>query len=176
MRYVSALLLAMITGCASATHTRGPHRDLPASDARRTAVMAVVASALQHINNGDMRALTGLMIPEAQMFPSQERDGRGGSYSVRTIASLNATGKRAPIIERGYQPTVRIAGTLASVWLPYDLWAEGKWSHCGVDLLTLLQVGDSWRIANFSFTVEQPPACAMHPDGPPPGYAPPPKK
>jgi hypothetical protein len=138
--------------------------------------MAVVDSALQHINNGDMRALTGLMIPEAQMFPSQERDGRGGTYSVRTIASLNATGKRAPIIERGYHPTVRIAGTLASVWLPYDLWAEGKWSHCGVDLLTLLQVGSSWRIANFSFTVEQPPACAMHPDGPPPGYAPPPKK
>ncbi len=167
---VTVFLLAALTGCASLPGpTAGP------TTATRSAVMAVVDSALLHINRGDMIALSDLMIPEAQFFPAQERAGRGGSYTVRTVAMQRATGKRAPIIERGYDPIVRVAGTIASVWMPYDLWAEGKWSHCGIDLLTLVQVGSVWRIANFTYTIEQPPACAMHPDGPPPGYkAPPP--
>jgi hypothetical protein len=173
MRTPCALLLSALTlsGCASMT-PRSPN----GSPAARAAVMAVVDSALMHINSGDLIALSDLMIPEAVFFPAQEREGRGGTYSVRTVAAQRAAGKRAPIIERGFDPSVRVSGTVASVWLPYDLWAEGKWSHCGVDLLTLVQVGSVWRIANFTYTIEQPPACRMHPDGPPAGYAPPPAK
>jgi len=167
----TVLLFAALTGCASL-----PGRTAGPTTATRAAVMAVVDSALLHINSGDLIALSDLMIPEAMVFPAQDRDGRGGSYTVRTVASQRATGKRAPIIERGYDPIVRLSGTIASVWMPYDLWAGGKWSHCGIDLLTLVQVGSAWRIANFTYTIEQPPACAMHPDGPPPGYAPPPRR
>ena len=174
MRYAFTLLLAAATGCASSAGARAPNAELPATDARRMSVMAVVDSALLHINNGDLNALSDLMLPEAGFFPAQERAGLGGSYTVRTVAAQRAAGKRAPIIERGYDPVVRVAGTIASGWMPYDLWAQGKWSHCGIDLLTLVQVGRTWRIANFTYTIEQPPACTMHPDGPPPGYAPPP--
>jgi hypothetical protein len=176
MRIALALLLTAATGCASTTGTRAAGADLSVGDARRTAVMAVVDSALVHINSGDLIALSDLMIPEAQVFPAQDRAGRGGSYTVRTVAAQRSAVKRAPIIERGFDATVRVSGTIASVWMPYDLWAEGKSSHCGIDLLTLVQVGSAWRIANFTYTIEQPPACAMHPDGPPPGYAPPPRR
>ena len=173
--FIVPLFALSLGGCASTTRARSPYVDLPAGETRRIAVMAVVDSALMHINSGDLIALSDLMIPEAQFFPAQARDGRGGTYTVRTMAAQRAAGKRAPIIERGYDPIVRVAGTIASVWMPYDLWAAGKWSHCGVDLLTLVQVGSAWRIANFTYTVEQPPACRMHPDGVPPGYAPPPQ-
>jgi hypothetical protein len=171
--FVVAGTVAM-TACASTARSREPNVDLPASDVRRAAVMAVVDSALRHINSGDLTALSDLMLPEAQFFPAREQTGRGGTYTVRTVAAQRSAGRRAPIIERGYGATVRVAGTIASVWMPYDLWAERKWSHCGIDLLTLVQVGSTWRIANFTYTVEQPPACRMHPDGPPPGYASPP--
>lgn len=173
----TTLLFALaLSGCASNMTSHGPNFDLSASDARRITVMAVVDSALGHINSGDLIALSDLMLPEAQFFPAREQAGRGGTYTVRTVAAQRAAGKRAPIIERGYDPIVRVAGTIASVWMPYDLWAEGKWSHCGIDLLTLVQVGSTWRIANFTYTIEQPPACRMHPDGVPPGYAPPPNR
>jgi hypothetical protein len=62
---------------------------------------------------------------------------------------------------------VKIAGRLATVWLPYDFHIDGKWSHCGVDAFTMLKVGEQWRIAVLAWTVEQPPACRPHPDGPP---------
>jgi hypothetical protein len=64
---------------------------------------------------------------------------------------------------------------MASVWLPYDLWIDGKWSHCGIDHFTLVQVGTAWRIANLTYSVEQPPACKLHPAGTPPGHTPPPR-
>ncbi len=147
--------------CPGARRSRAGPR--AATTATRAAVVAVVDSALLHINRGDLIALSDLMIPEAMVFPAQDRDGRGRSYTVRTVASQRATGKRAPIIERGYDPIVRLSGTIASVWMPYDLWAGGTWSHGGIDLLTLVQVGSAWRIANFTYTIEQPPGAPAPP-------------
>ncbi len=141
------------------------------TDSATAAVLALVDSALIVINSGDLNALSDLMIPEAQVFPARERDG-AGTYSARTVASQRAVGRRAPIIERGFDPEVRIAGTIAMVWLPYDLYADGRWSHCGIDLFTIVRVGRVWRIANLTYTVEQPPACREHPDGVPLGMTP----
>ena len=87
----------------------------------------------------------------------------------RSAESQRAAGRRDPIIERGFAPDVRIAGTIAVVWLPYDLYVDRAWSHCGVDVFTLVLVGDRWRIANLTYSIEQPPACRVHPDGPAPG-------
>jgi hypothetical protein len=67
---------------------------------------------------------------------------------------------------------VRVNGPLAMVWYPYDLYRDGKWSHCGVDALTLIKHEGRWRIATFAFSTEQPPVCEKHPDGPPPGAKP----
>jgi hypothetical protein len=53
------------------------------------------------------------------------------------------------------------------VWYPYDLYIDGKWSHCGVDAFTLIRTEGKWRIAVMSWSAEQPPACEKHPDGPP---------
>jgi hypothetical protein len=36
-----------------------------------------------------------------------------------------------------------------------------------VDVFTLIRVEAGWRIASLAYTVEQPPACQAHPDGPP---------
>jgi hypothetical protein len=152
---------------AAAQRPLAPEAKNPA----QAAVLAIVDSALVAINSGDLIALSDLMIPEGQVFPSREQDGVG-AYSARTVASQRAAGRRAPIIERGFNPEVRIAGTIAMVWLPYDLYREGRWSHCGIDLFTLVQVGSAWRIANLTYTIEQPPACGEHPDGVPAGMIP----
>lgn len=150
--------------------------DAPGSVSRwspqQARVMAVVDSAMAAINSGDMIALSNLMTDSAQVYAARDRNG-APAFVMRTAASQRATGRRAPIIERGFDAEVRIAGTFASVWLPYDLWADGKWSHCGVDQFTLVLVGTTWRIVNLTYSVEQPPACRMHPDGPPPGLKPP---
>lgn len=130
------------------------------------AVLSVAEKALEEITNGDVIALTDLMVPEAQMYPTAVRNGTAG-YSVRTREAQRATPFGAKIVERGYSAEVKVAGTAAMVWMPYDLYVDGEWSHCGIDIFTLIRVADEWKIASIAWTVEQPPVCKKHPDGPP---------
>lgn len=132
---------------------------------QRAAVMAVVDSAMRFINTGEVARLSDLMTPEAQVYAASTRSGRP-DYRMRTAESQRAAGRRDPIIERGFEPDLRIAGTIAVVWLPYDLYVDDTWSHCGVDVFTLVLIGERWRIANLTYSIEQPPACRVHPDGP----------
>jgi hypothetical protein len=91
----------------------------------------------------------------------------GFRHRVTTTAETRATMMPPTIIERGFDPDVRVAGTLAVVWFPYDLYVEGEWSHCGIDTFTVIETETGWKIAALAYTIEQPPACRPHPDGPP---------
>lgn len=167
---IMALAAGVSSMCASpAAAQRADTRPLTAT---QSAVMAVVDSAMAAINSGDMIALSSVMTDSAQVYASRLVAGKP-AFTMRTAASQRAAGRRAPIIERGFDADIRVAGGIAVVWLPYDLWAAGKWSHCGIDVFTLVQVGTAWRIVNLTYSVEQPPACRLHPDGTPPGYKPP---
>jgi SnoaL-like protein len=130
------------------------------------AAIAVAGSALAAITQGDMTALTDLMLPEAVMFPTSTRDGVT-RYWVRTRAEQRAAPVTRKITERGFRPEARVNGPVAIVWYPYDLYVDGQWSHCGVDVFTLIRTDGRWRLATMSWSAEQPPACEKHPDGPP---------
>jgi hypothetical protein len=70
-------------------------------------------------------ALGDLMVPEA--FTMSIRDST--RYSARTRDGVR-TQRMSGIVERGFRPTVHVSGPLAVVWLPYDLYIDGAWSHC----------------------------------------------
>jgi hypothetical protein len=70
-------------------------------------------------------------------------------------------------IERMWDPVVRIDGDLAELWAPYDFYVGERFSHCGVDAVHLVRHEGRWKIAVISYTRAQPPACEMHPAGPP---------
>lgn len=127
------------------------------------AVLAVANAALHAITNEDMVALTNLMIDEAISVPTNAQ-----GIGIRTRQYWLDTGISGDIVERGFDPVVRVSGTIASVWYPYDLYLDGEWSHCGVDVFTIaLTPDDGWRIVSLAWSAEQPPACEEHPDGPP---------
>jgi len=129
------------------------------------AVIAVADSALAAITRGDAVAFTDLMVPEAVMFPTTTRDGIT-SYRVRSREAQRG----APIagaVERGFAPRAMVSGGVAMVWMPYDLYVNGAWSHCGVDVFTLVKTQGRWRIASLAWSAEQPPVCEKHPVGPP---------
>lgn len=142
------------------------HRDANAqtSDAR-AAVITVADSALAAITRGDVVALTELMVPEAVMFPTSTRDGVT-TYRVRT-REAQRTGALSGIVERGFRPEAFVNGGVAMVWMPYDLYINGAWSHCGADVFTLVKSDGRWRIASMAWSAEQPPVCDKHPAGPP---------
>lgn len=145
-------------------------QDAPAERAAALAVLAVLAvadSALAMITKGDMAAFTDLMLPETVLFPTVTRDGVT-RYRARTREEQRVP-MNVVVTERGWDPQVLVKGPVAMVWYPYDLYLDGKWSHCGVDIFTLVRTDGSWRIATMAWSAEQPPACEKHPNGPPRG-------
>ena len=50
---------------------------------------------------------------------------------------------------------VEIQDRVAMVWAPYDLWENNTFSHCGIDVFTLLKTPAGWKIASLSFSMEK---------------------
>ena len=145
-----------------------PTLNAQAAGGDEAAALAVADSALAAISRSDFVGFTDLMLDSAVTFSAGMRNGQ---YQARfsSRAQQRATTTESRFTERGYRPTVLVSGPVAMVWLPYDFYIDGKWSHCGVDVFTLVKAGTGWRIATVVWSVEQPPACSPHPDGPPPG-------
>ena len=136
-----------------------------ASD-ERVRVIAVADSALAAITRKNFTAFTDFMLDSAVTFSARETDGQTRA-AFRTRAQQRATQSNGTLTERGFRPEVHIAGPLAVVWMRYDFYTDGKWSHCGVDAFTMLKTDGRWRIATLVWSVEQPPACEKNPAGPP---------
>lgn len=134
------------------------------------AALAVADSAIAALSRSDFVALTDLMLDSAVVNSAGLRGGQAGQwgFTFSSRAQVRATPRGENLTERGFGAMVNVSGPLAMVWLPYDLYVDGKWSNGGVNAFTLLKSDGGWRIASLAFSVEQPPACARHPDGPPP--------
>jgi hypothetical protein len=156
MRRLLCFLLLATPSVASAQSNR----------ADSLAVLAFADSALAVISRNDFAALANMMLPEAMTFATQA--GRSGvSIRPSTRAQMGAVTSTVKFLERGYRGEAKVDGPIAMVWLPYDFHLDGKWSHCGVDIFTLIKGSDGWKIASLVYTASQPPACARHPAGPP---------
>ena len=167
IKFITAgLLVCFVALTADAQDVKSPGKEITIETHETAAVLAVAESALAAISNEDAIALTDLMVDEAQLFPTFKRDGVAG-YGARTRDSQRSQQFEQEIEERGWDPEVKISGTVAMVWFPYDLYIDGKWSHCGVDVFTIVRVKSDWKIASMAWSTEQPPACEPHPNGPP---------
>jgi hypothetical protein len=49
---------------------------------------------------------------------------------------------------------IRIHKGLAMAWVPYEFRINGTFSHCGVDVFTLMKRDGEWKIATIAYTVE----------------------
>lgn len=156
MSIVPALALALFA----------PRARAQTVDAEQKAVIAVADSVLAALSNGDSKLLARLTLDSAVVGGAGLR-GAVESASLRPWAVyINRTGP-STFTERGFGATARVQDRVAQVWMPYDLYQGDKWSHCGVDVFTLMKREGRWRVASLIYTIEQPPACQKHPAGPP---------
>ena len=154
-------IVSFALGCAVAIAAG----DLPAGT-EKDEVLAVADLALERITAEDWIGLSDLMIEEAMVYVGAIEDG---DYRVQT-RTYDETRNRpltVDLVERGWDPTVMVSGTIAIVWYPYDIYVDGQWSHCGIDIFNMIRTNDGWRIAVLQYNAQQPPECEPHPDGPP---------
>jgi len=101
-----------------------------------------------------------LVYPNAQIWtirPQQDTLKIGmRSFSTDMI---NLAAMKTVIEERPMRYDIKVHNNIAVAWMPYTLSLSGKFSHCGVDVFTLLKSAEGWKIVSTVYSVE-PEGCA----------------
>ncbi len=130
------------------------------SPAEEREALAVAQKFMDVLAARDPEAGKSIIVPDAR-YSTIRPDG------TMTAASLAEMMDRLParkerLLERMFEPLVRVSGRVAMVWAPYDFHRDGKFSHCGVDVFTLFKTSAGWRIVSLAYTVE-PSGCPQRP-------------
>ncbi len=144
----------------------GAQETAAGADRERDAVLSVVQQFFDVLESRDVEAGALLVAPEGRFFSTREKDGEPVvrvSGRDDFLASL-ASGEEA-LLERMWDPEVRVRGPIATVWTLYDFHREREFSHCGVDAFSLVRTEAGWQIVSCVYTVE-PSGCPDSPLGP----------
>ena len=133
----------------------------PVQADERAAILEVMDKAFAAVKSGEPDDWRAIKLAEGTTLSFRPHpNGVAGKHEMRIannedfIADLQPDGHE--YIERWTaEPTVLIRGPIAVVWGEYEFWIDGEFSHCGVDLIDMVNVEGEWKIANFSWTVEK---------------------
>lgn len=100
------------------------------------------------------------LLPEGQLWAIYEQDNtiklNMAQFRDR-VKSLINPGR--VIQEKILSSEVKIHNHIAVAWVPYTLDISGKFSHCGIDVFTMVKTNEGWKIATAAYTIE-PDGCA----------------
>ncbi|MCF2506486.1 nuclear transport factor 2 family protein [Dyadobacter sp. CY107] len=54
--------------------------------------------------------------------------------------------------EQIFHPKISVDGPMAIVWAPYKFFLGDKFSHCGVNVFTLIKLSSGWKITSVTDT------------------------
>ena len=159
-----ALLLCL--GMATALPAQTPPVTTPLDD--REAVIGVAHDLLRAISTRDTALARRVLAPGAQLVAATDPAPASGAIRMQSdTAFLRTIGSgTARYLERMWQPSAIVTGTVALVHAPYDFHIDGTFSHCGTDTFTLARGPDGWRITHLAYTVQRA-GCAPSPLGVP---------
>ena len=132
-------------------------------------VEAVARMLLQGISEGRADLLEESLHPDGYLMAVPAQGTARRQEREAFIQSVGDSGGR--FLERMWDPVVEVSGPIASVWTPYDFWADGQFSHCGIDAFQLIRVDESWKILSVIYTMDRGDDCEPSPLGPPEGGA-----
>ncbi|MEO8337398.1 MAG: hypothetical protein ABI664_20645 [bacterium] len=166
MRQLSIVALLSVT-LAAESSAQAPAPDRAADS---VAVISVAQDLLRAISTRDTALARRLMLPGAQLASIVDPAPATGGGRIQTdsqfVTMLGTTKQR--LLERMWNPTVFLQGSLAVVRTPYDFHVDGVFSHCGVDVFTLVRSRSEWRVTHVVYTVQRQ-NCTASPLGPPAG-------
>jgi hypothetical protein len=134
-----------------------------ADDTAATEVIAVVQRMFEAMAAHDAAALSGLMLPDGQFHAVRTEQGQRVVRATTFGEFIRRFGSaRERMVERMWQPSVRVDGDIATLTARYDFTRDGAFSHCGTDVFELVRTPAGWRVAGGLYTV-QPEGCPPSP-------------
>lgn len=134
------LFLIFVILCASSAQGQNPPFEEP---------LEVIHSLFAAFRESDPKAVETCFHPDAQLRSVQNT---GPGYKISEVALSQFTASLAGLPkgaadERIGRATVNSDGLLATVWMPYHFYLQGKFSHCGSNAFTLIKTPvKGWQI------------------------------
>ena len=132
--------------------------------AEERAVIAAAQAVFDAMAALDAEAFRNSMVPDGFLLSVGPGTTR---WTTREQFAVNIARQTRPMIERMWDPEVRIDGAVATLWTAYDFYSGAEFSHCGTDAFQLAKTAEGWKVVMISYTSQMPPDCSTHPDGPP---------
>ena len=129
-------------------------------------VVSTVQKLFDAMAAHDGQAAAALTVPAGRVFALRSTGEVGASTSLEQFSARLPT-IQGRILERMWNPQVRIDGRLATLWAPYDFHRDGRRTHCGTDAVDLIKTDSGWKISGIQYTVITE-GCPASPLGPPP--------
>ena len=128
----------------------------------REAVLQVVQTFFDTMTARDVERAREILVPQGRFHAMRSGSEPRSLSNEEYLAQLQAS--KQTMRERIWNPEVRVHGSIAAVWAPYDFWIDGKFSHCGVDAFDLIKTDKGWKLAGGTYTIES--KCEPSPLGP----------
>lgn len=135
----------------------------PALSGEKEEVAAVVQRIFDAMAAHDGPRIEASFTREGRLTAIRET-GESTTTDVKSFASRIASAP-AQLLERMWNPEVRVSGRLATLWAPYDFHRDGKRTHCGIDQVELIKTSEGWKVLAILYTVETT-NCPESPLGP----------
>lgn len=117
-------------------------------------MLAVVDALFDGMREKDEAGLRAIFHPGARLH-SAGVDEAGNPATretpidgfIRSVVSSPAT-----LDEVTFDEEVRVDGNLAMAWTPYNLFVNGQFQHCGVDVFVMTRTAEGWKILQIGDT------------------------
>jgi hypothetical protein len=132
----------------------------PSTDASsEQAVRATIDALFDGMRAGDSSAVRAVFHEEARLHTALGPSDTASVQATPIDGFVRAVGQPHERVwdERIWDVEIRVDGPLAQAWVPYVFYHGDSRSHCGVNAMQLVRVGDNWKILQLTDTRRQ--AC-----------------
>ena len=126
-----------------------------AAKAEVVAVETVVNQFFQALEKQDTVLLKKVAFMEGQVWTVNNTVSPARSRMRFLSEDLQSLISKNTYLETPLAVEVKIHKGLAMAWVPYEFRLNGEFSHCGVDVFTLIKNEDAWKIVNLSYTIDK---------------------
>jgi ketosteroid isomerase-like protein len=126
-----------------------------AQNTDESAILDVIQTLFVSMETQDDQLARTVFIPTATFLNTIETpDGlRTVSYNVDDHISNMA--RTSGISEEIWDPIIRIHGKIAMAWTPFKLRVNQNFASCGINIFSLVNTNDGWKISHIIFTTER---------------------
>ncbi|MBV1900938.1 MAG: hypothetical protein KUG56_04620 [Kordiimonadaceae bacterium] len=133
-----------------------------AADTDEAAALAVISDFFKAMEAKDTSRIREIMLPESHTL--RIIDGSDKPYAITDLDKyVNglATAK-VKFQERIIHPEIKINGRLGYVWAFFQIFIDGSFAGCGINLFNMVKSKEDWRMASGTYSVIPLDKCASH--------------